>query len=56
MATTKVRLRVLGRVNFGDSIPKLEGGWYNELTGEWGDIIETSKREAKGKKFPANNP
>lgn len=35
----QLRRRVLGRVEFGLAIPKLEGGWYNEYTGEWGDYV-----------------
>lgn len=27
---------VLGRVSFGDALPKIEGGWYNQWTGEYG--------------------
>jgi len=27
---------ILGKVPFGNAIPKIEGGWYNPWTGEYG--------------------
>lgn len=30
---------LLGKVPFGDAIPAIEGGWCNELTGEWGIFV-----------------
>jgi hypothetical protein len=41
--------RLLGQLSPWDAIPKIEGGWYNEDTGEYGDYLKPQSAKAKGR-------